>query len=127
MFRSSPQRDLSDLKNPKAYDEKTLRVEGYPAPPDAANNNAGEMNFFLLDQPESPTSDHKPVGVVVPAGEKPNQASPLPAGYTKDSLKLHCADGQTATWKDKVRIEGPARVFNGDFVSIRANKIEKLP
>lgn len=117
----------SDIKTPKPLDGKNLRLEGYPAPPSgAANNNPGEMNFFLLDQPESPSAQGMSVGVVVTAGEKPNQASPLPGSYTIDSLKIHCADGQTATWKDKVAVEGAARVF-GDFVSIRASKLEKVP
>ena len=117
----------AELDKPEALNKQNVLIEGYPGVlVPATNTHKGEMSFFLLDSAVGVTSSAQhSVKVELPAGEKPNQASPLPNNYTEKDLKVHCLSG-TATYRDKIRVEGWVEVLYG-AATIHARKIEKPP
>lgn len=117
----------AELEKPEALNKQNVVIEGYPGVlVPATNTHKGEMSFFLLDSAVGVTSSAQhSVEVTLPSGERPNQASPLPDGYTEKDLKVHSATG-TATYRDKVRVEGWVEVLYGG-ATVHARKIEKLP
>ncbi len=126
---SGPPRNItwSDLEKPESLKGKNVILEGYPGVSvPAINYHRGEMKFILMDTAagRSSSANHQ-VPEVLKAGEGPNQATLLPEGYTEKDLKVHCGVGGTATFKDRIRVEGTLEVVYGPI--LHARKIEKLP
>ena len=79
----------------------------------------------------SQDSLHEEATVYVPetdapnTDKRPNTVDPIPGEYTQDDLHIHTDDGQTLTYRDKVKVLGNVYGYGNGACQLTANKILK--
>jgi hypothetical protein len=105
-------RDFSSVCDP-ANDGHRVAVDGYLRLPDQiqvfkSSSGSVEEKIVVVRLFQSNAFEGTPIGVNIDFGSGPNTMADIPGEYifTDDDLQVHRADGQTASYGDRVKISG---------------------